>query len=416
MNSTKRRVANADGSSYIIRSELTNAQDPDTEQTHIYLNLSIVNGNTDDAYARNPPQCVFNETRSTPIIEDASKYDISVVRFLATGTGRLLPLWIPTIDPIQDLPIDVNKTVYSVTVVNNFASPGTLAYSQQYLFWDPPDKSAPKPNSISPQDLSTNYYYANTYTLMVDMFNTAFQAACSDLSLTGFDPNFSGLSYDSITGLFTFNLQTDFYPADDLVDTLPTFSLWINAPLQNLLANFPGTFWNLSGGRTFRITPQRPYPTRGVIPDPAPAGTTYFGTTTQDFPSTNDVWTPIDSFCFTSTFIPLNPESSSAPVQVNNTNLGQNLATGQGFSNIIHDFCPNQTGGAEFGIGQLLYEPTAEYRIACMTAKQPVQAVDISMWWRYRLTGELIPLYMPPLASVSVKIMFRRKKWNSATK
>jgi hypothetical protein len=125
------------------------------------------------------------------------------------------------------------------------------------------------------------------------------------------------------------------------------------------------------------------------------------------------MWTPIDSFCFTTTFIPLNPEASSAPVQVNSSNLGQNISVGQAFANIIHDFCPDQTKGAEAGISQLLYEPKAEYRISSMTAKQPIQAVDISMWWRYRLTGQLIPLYMPGLASVSMKILFRRKDWSS---
>ena len=77
MNSTKRRVANEDGSSYVIRSELGGASDPFQDLTHIYLNLSIVNGNTDDTWNNRPPRCVFNETRSSPILEDASKYDTS---------------------------------------------------------------------------------------------------------------------------------------------------------------------------------------------------------------------------------------------------------------------------------------------------------------------------------------------------
>ena len=414
MNNAKRRIANADGSSYVIRSELTGGagpNDPNLEQSHIYLNLSIVNGNTDDAFSQNPPRCIFSETRSGPILEDASKFDISVVRFLATGTGRLLPLWIPTIDPVQDVPFDVNKTVYSLTVVDN--NPGSsLDLVQESLIYFPTNTKAPIPSTISPQDLSSDYYYGKTFSQFCLMFNTALNEALSKMSGTIVKNEVEqGLRYDPVSGLFSLNLTSSFYPGSSglpqPLSGFPRCILYMNAPLYNLLANFPGILTNNSNGRTFQVSV-------GSAGSGAFPTSTNVGSFRQDFPSTNDVWTPIDSFCFTTTFIPLNPESSSAPIQVNDSNIGQNLATGQAFANIIHDFCPDQTKGAQNGISQLLYEPTGEYRISSMTAKQPVQAVDITMWWRFRLTGQLIPLFMPSLASVSMKIMFRRKTWHSS--
>jgi hypothetical protein len=347
---------------------------------------------------------VFSETRSSPILEDASKYDVSIIRFLATGTGRLLPLWIPTIDPQQTPPVDPNLTIYSLTVQDVVSG----ISSQAYLSYIPVNQTAPVPTQVSPQDLSTDYYYGKTYTQFCSMFNIAF----NDASAGAGGPivrNFveQGLAYDPKTGLFSLRMTSSFYPGSGGPLGLARYQLYFNAPLYNLLANFLGSIVNKDAGRTFQLS------IGGGAVSAYPTGTNV-GTITQDFKSTNDVWTPIDSFCFTTTFIPLNPEGSSAPVQANDANIGQNLSVGQNFSNIVTDFCPDQSQGSEAGISQILYEPTAEYRLSCMTAKQPIAAVDITMWWRYRLTGQLIPLYMPSLATVSMKILFRRKDWAAA--
>jgi hypothetical protein len=343
---------------------------------------------------------VFSETRSSPILEDASKYDVSIIRFLATGTGRLLPLWIPTIDPQQTSPVDPNLTIYSLSIQDVV----TGNISQVYLSYIPVNNTAPVPTQVSPQDLSTDYYYGKTYTQFCAMFNIAFREAANSV---GGDivqnSTQQGLVYDPKTGLFSIQMTLSFYPGSG-PGGFPRYQLFFNAPLYNLLANFTGTIVNKDAGRTFTLS------IGDVTSSTYPTGTNV-GTTTQDFKSTNDVWTPIDSFCFTTTFIPLNPEGSSAPVQANDANIGQNLAVGQNFSNIVTDFCPDQSQGSEAGISQILYEPSAEYRLSCMTAKQPIAAVDITMWWRYRLTGQLIPLYMPSLATVSMKILFRRKDW-----
>ena len=149
-----------------------------------------------------------------------------------------------------------------------------------------------------------------------------------------------------------------------------------------------------------------------VIP-PRKVVTTDYAKFSQDFISTDDVWSPIDSFCFTTTFLPIIREEEGVPVLKGGSNIGQGLSVGQNFTNIMTDFVPDYTNGAQNGINQITYIPSGEYRISSMVSHQAVQEVDISMWWRYRLTGSLIPLYMANLSSVSIKILFRRKDWGT---
>jgi hypothetical protein len=39
--------------------------------------------------------------------------------------------------------------------------------------------------------------------------------------------------------------------------------------------------------------------------------------------------------------------------------------------------------------------------------------VDVAVWWKNRLDGQLYPLQMFNLSSVSMKLMFRKKGWNN---
>lgn len=402
MQATKRRIARADGSNYVLSSSLLPGHGNES-QSHLYLNLSIINGDTGDAKSSTPQQCVFSEVRSTPIIQDASEYDLSVVRFTSNGIGRLLPLFIPVIQPDQVSPVDVDLTIYSLTV----STVPTVAGSQVYVKYVTSNLDARKPMGVTPQDLSSDYYYVRTYTAWCTMFNTALKQAIYE----EFGPDIpteyrlldsQGLSYSSSTRLFSLLLPDVFHPATAEPGSLPFAYLSFNAPMANLLANFNFTTQNspIVNGRAFTLV--------------TPPLSSYAGAPkliTQDFQSTDDIWSPIETFVFTTSFVPLLPEQGSAPVVVGTDNTGQNLGVSSGFTNVITDFTPDLTNGAQEGLSSQVYLPSGEYRISSMTTHQAVQQVDISLWWRYRLTGQLFPVYMSNLSNVSMKIMFRRKDW-----
>ena len=400
MRRVKARVGGAGEASFVLPAGESRPQNE--SQSHIYLNLSIVNADTSDSVSSAPVQCVFSESRSTPILQDASEYDLSVIRFSATGTGRLLPLFIPVIQAGQP---DVNLTIYSVTIINT--APAVPIHAQVYLSYIANNGAAPVPRSSSPQDLSTSYYYLRTYTTFCNMFNVALNTAHLNATTTFLPTPTMGLTYSNTSGLFSLELPALCYPVYDPATGIvspPSLFLSFNAPLTNLLANF--NFYQqpiVINGANFTVVPPN------VLALATPTGPVF----SQDFLSTDDVWSPIDGFVFTSTFIPLLPEQGTAPTVVGSTDAGQFQGVGAGFTNIITDIVIDTSKGAQDNISSLLYNPSGEYRIASMTTHQAVQQVDVTLWWRYRLTGTLYPLYMANLSSVNLKIMFRRKDWGT---
>ena len=117
---------------------------------HIYLDLDVViNCQNNDSP---PPLLRFEETRNSPFLPgDSSEYFCSILRF-GVQTGNEIPVFISRIE-IGPSQMDVNKTVYSVTVEhggNSHTAP---------LIWQPSDFSIqpPTPPALK-QDISNLYY------------------------------------------------------------------------------------------------------------------------------------------------------------------------------------------------------------------------------------------------------------------
>ena len=97
--------------------------------------------------SKNPKPFAFNESRSSPYVENPEHYDLSILRF-TIDTG-LVPLFIPSIQPS---PNDYsNATIYSITMrqINNTDGSVYAEGEQTYLSWNPQDKSASLPNAPS---------------------------------------------------------------------------------------------------------------------------------------------------------------------------------------------------------------------------------------------------------------------------
>lgn len=133
--------------------------DPDI----IYYNASIINNTTDDQTTEGnafyDPLVKFNETRSQPIIRDASQYQFSIIRFVVNGPNKDLPLFIPAIQSFTGQ-TDPNLTEYGVgisaLVEITLLAGGTvkvgLANPITYVSWIPEVQNnvlAPVPNPPS---------------------------------------------------------------------------------------------------------------------------------------------------------------------------------------------------------------------------------------------------------------------------
>jgi len=143
-----------------------------------------------------------------------------------------------------------------------------------------------------------------------------------------------------------------------------------------------------------------------------------FWLATQDFPSVNMLWSPISSIVFTSTLLPVKNEAVGQPIVLGTGNLGQSRATSaSAFQPIITDISIDQSqSGASAYKEFIYYAPQAEYRLSDFSAhNQDIRTIDIQVFWKHRLTGDLIPIQMYNLSSVSIKCMFRRKTVSSKT-
>ena len=371
--------------------------------SHVYLNVSAVNGDPGTKNLGTPVRATFTETRSTPIITDSSDYDMSVVRFSANGIGSALPLWIPQIQTGQT---DVNLTILQLAIV-----PPSGPTRVQSLMWvpgyqDPIIAPVPQPPTHN-QDLSSAYYFAQTYQQFCDMFNKALNLALAASGIVISAP--CSLQYAG-GGYFALNLDRQFNVNQTGVPSLPAYWLQLNPPLANLLYTFntyygypPLTSQPFQTGFYTIIVPQ-------TGPSAVPASDISY--MSCDTPCTQSgLWNPIDSFAFVSNFLPIFPEQGTVPNVLGERNTGPTGITGAGFTNVISDIAFQ--GAPENALTSVLYAPTAEYRMTALAPNIAVNNVDVTLLWRYRLTGALIPVYLPNNANMTLKILFRRKDWRS---
>jgi hypothetical protein len=439
--------------------------DPDV----IYFNGSLINNvsTNNTKVNQEDPQVVFNETRAAPILDDASEYMFSVIRFSLNGAGKSLPLWIPKIDDKQvsgftgDLG-DSNKTVYVLGMSADYynGTTNTYKYATTPLTWYAENANAPPPETnltTTPiagvqngQALNSTYYYGYTYTNFCYMVNQALKTVLtsilSQLAITfnaGGTPSTPFLRYDPVTKLFSFLMDSRYFGINNTslasqglpgVTSTLTLNIWLNDDLELLLSNFwieyiPTLTGFIPSGGLESATPNlvvcggylpgtfNPNPPIEVAIDPTTGlpysptkGHTYW-VITQNYQSTSGGWSPIDCVVMTTTQIPTVQEQTAAPQAVGSSDFGWGTVTSEpAFQRIIADYALEQTGAEDYR-KFVEFVPTAEYRMISMSlSKSPIQTIDFQMWWRNRLDNNLYPLLLANGTSVAVKFMFRRKQ------
>ena len=111
----------------------------DTSPNHIYMDLSIVNNDSDSS--KPPANLFFAETRDKAIIDNPQEWYLTVARF-HLDTFSCLPVFIPQIQLNQIVtptqPEDPNKTIYSFTMEHAQAGQ-TGKFIQTYMTYTPQD-------------------------------------------------------------------------------------------------------------------------------------------------------------------------------------------------------------------------------------------------------------------------------------
>jgi len=155
--------------------------------------------------------------------------------------------------------------------------------------------------------------------------------------------------------------------------------------------------------------PQSPVMAAGPPVAPVYTGKSYY-TMTQEYESTSTLWSPVSALVFTSTLIPIFPESVGEPIVygAGNDTANANNST-SAFSPIITDIALPLNAASDYRTF-IEYVPTAEYRLSSFTSsRQELRNIDVQVFWKCRLDNNLYPVRMFNLSSVSIKMMFRKK-------
>lgn len=408
------------------------------EPTHIYYDLEVANQALNDT-GLPPSRLSFTQVRSSSILDNPNDYFMSIVRF-SLDTAGALPSMIPQIDLQQSndpssnffTPDFPNKTVYEVTLSYNDPS-GTNFTSTKSVIYIPHIKAglpysgftAPANPPLTINDATTNYYWVQDLHQWIQMVNKALADAWAFIvtgaSLTGDNAIPPYLLWDSELNIATlyanvalFNQGAFWTPYSTPASPAPA-NLWFNAPLRVLFSSFEFAFQEYAPPESFLL---RVYDRgdnvlpKGVAP-PSLAGflTPRFDAfrMVQSY-STGPIMCPIESLIFTTSLLPVLPSLLGVPALFSG-NAGVSNQDNNNIINTVTDLVVNLTTGSEY-LPNVIYEPTAEYRLLDLQSNAPLTSIQISVVWK-DIFGQVHDFYIQNGCQASLKVMFRKKAYNN---
>jgi len=385
------------------------------EPEYVYYNSHAIStqnyskGIKTDAIAR------INEDRTTAIIEDISKYDLSIVRFDAVGL-KDIPIFIPMIESGQPNP---NKTVYqcnlSVRVSDGNGGSEFFETTQNMLF-EPQTGGLEVPRNPNPlPDYNNEYYYVFTFSHMMRIVNRLFENCFDTLKSTianrSFDPITINqkpphIEFEPATKTFKmyFDSRGYGYTAYDIPEGSDAyFELSFNSNLCNIFSNYQGFFREGNDENYFTF----------LFPNDISRKTVTLGTpevtyivVSQENESLQ-LWSPACNIVFTTDIIP------SLPEQISVSNLygtfTERIGTNNDTEHIITDISLPLDN--PYDVQNISYVPSGEYRMINLnnTAGRALKNINFALSWRNKYNGSLVPVKLSGGAYFGVKLLFRRK-------
>jgi hypothetical protein len=372
------------------------------EPNHIYFDFTMVNNDTTGTLP--PPPLVFTETRNNPIVNNASDYYVSVVRFgVETPT---LPLMIPQAVVGQS---DPNQLIYTVNLTYEVG--GIVYESQTNVQFIPQNVNDPIPKPpINAQDLTSEYYYVFSFQHFVLMVNNALQTAYTALAAAVAPTVLPSalapyIEYNPTTGDYTLNGDVLGYDSDQ--NNATSIYIFMNAPCYTLFSSFESKNYgynNITGGKNFQLV-LRNINNGSNIYTPSPP-TPSFYQSYGEYP-TAPLWNPVESLVFQASLLPIIPEQQTRPLIFNSDVLFGEGGNNSAIGNTLTDLQVYLTTGTEYK-PLIQYAPTAEYRLIDMIGENPVNSIQIACFWKDKY-GNLNPFRLASGCGASMKILFRKK-------
>lgn len=352
---------------------------------NVYLNIDIFNSVRDNNKAI---IAEYKENRVKSILPNPQDYYLTIVRFFIPS--QQIPIFVFDIEEGINQ-TDINLGIYSFTFSfsgSNFVQP--LIYIRDNF-----SIPLPKPPSENngKQDNSLGYYDVFNYQIMVNMMNTSLQVLLLALK-TSFPAapvtEAPFIIYNAETQLFSFILNREWLTAG--------VEIFFNTFLSRYLEAIPLDFFGFDApfGKIARLKIQFTGNNAFLLVVPgAPIPTTPEHIQLEQEYVVIQYWNSFKKIIIKSDLLPVNPEFLSSD---NDSNA---------FERILTDFEPiaHHSGDAR-SIEQFF--PSGPYRLIDMQSSNPIQALDIAIFWADN-EGFLRPLFIDPGTSISVKILFIKK-------
>lgn len=374
------------------------------DSDNVYMNLLVSNNFTPDG-GYELKRAEYLEERQIPIIERASDYYLSIIRF-TVPTGNV-PLFVFNIEEGQTQN-DIDLGVYKVCLEDG---PGNISTEIVRFLPTRNDVPFPQPPSANPPyytQAESPYYYVYDINKMLEMINNALAAALSGLPpVVGRESPY--FIYEPESFRISLVAQNDWYNED-----IPGFvKVWFNIPMMRFLQGFPMSIWsyeNNPDGRNFYIRIKgTPFNTINP-PSTFPAAAPEWIKITQEQPSLSG-WNDITGLVFTTNRIPVSSEA--VPVTTNPSVFSTVNSEGiANFRPIVTDF-ELFLSDTENLRTVVQYTPNGPYRLVDLLSQAPIRAIDVQVWWQDR-SAKLHPLFIQKGQHMTIKILFVRKTSTAA--
>ena len=122
----------------------------------------------------------------------------------------------------------------------------------------------------------------------------------------------------------------------------------------------------------------------------------------------------MQSFVFTSTIIPIEPQLTGQPQNINSidpTTTGD-IYKQQALTKVLTDFIVPLTTGVEQSNQIIYYVPSGEYRLVDLLGNNNINQLTLDVFWKDKY-GVLHPLTIDAGSSSDLLCLLRKKSYNS---
>ena len=229
------------------------------------------------------------------------------------------------------------------------------------------------------------------------------------------------LDFDPITNRVI--LHADILWFDDVIPrrrNVAPIGIYFNERLYDLFVGLQYKYESAIGNENYKLRVK--YNNSNAVdkkivvgPDPVTGTETIKVTYVQMYQEISSIalWSPVASVIFATALLPVMATQTSLPKDLGKDNNINSYGNNSNLLSAISDFSIAVDSNNQYR-PMVVYNPGAEYRLIDMHSCMNLNKVDIIVYWKDTF-GNIHPFELQPGCSANVKLMFRRKDFNTTS-